>query len=216
MTKAESCGSSRVTAGDSSPVHASAETRISVERFIKRLRIFMFASWVVGVALAVGAPDDVLTRFPLLGELTGAMKRMLPIIANTAAKSSFPQVTELYLAISWLLAPLALVHEAAKFRLAKAPDIRRSIEMMNRRPTWRRWFAGMLLQVMLIGGLYIVIFLMPGDDYVLTPYNSSRTALGMIAWLLPGGFAPAGAFGGLIYVVWYQIKWIRIFLGEWK
>ncbi len=54
---------------------------------------------VIGIALPAlvfwFAPDDVLTRYPVLATITGVLKEWIPSVRNMAEFSTFPQVAEL-------------------------------------------------------------------------------------------------------------------------
>lgn len=146
---------------------------------------------IAGFFLALLLPSHVLSEYPMLREITGAVKSVFAPISGYAQRSRFPQVAECYFTFMWLLAPyyfwVALV------------AVRNNEGMIGWKPkSLRERLSVFSVGVGLIGllGLF-VLFFNPGFDFNLLPINSSRVALGLVGWAFSGS---GGAF--LLAVSW--------------
>ena len=164
-----------------------------VEPWIKRLRGFLLTAFIYGFFLAIDTSDDVLTRNPWLQNFTAIMKLIVPYIERSVARSEFPQVTELYLSLSWLLSPLYLLYEwgrhycnlgwGAKRTNQKQREIYKKMTVLL---FSRNMFFILMLAICFFG--YFVFFGgYDGRDFNVLPINSNRIALGLGGWLLAGG-----------------------------
>lgn len=175
---------------------------VQLERFTRILKIFLIASLLFGFYLAIEAPDDVLTRFPVLAKFTAGMKYLVPVIGKSVAQSSFPQVTELYLSLSWAIGLLWPVREITRYSLAIDPDIKRSLVILNSLTTWQR-IRNILISVLI---LIVYCFFYDGGDFRAVPFNSSRITLGLAGWVIPGGGGGYALFLGFVVHVAISIK----------
>ncbi|MDR3221540.1 MAG: hypothetical protein LBU46_05980 [Candidatus Accumulibacter sp.] len=195
---------------------------MSVERvtpYIKKLRYFLYARFFLGLKLALDAPEDILTNNPFLQQFTTLMKGIVPYIGRTAARSVFPQVTELYLSISWALSPLYLIYDWGRYYCGMGLEVKRTLAGMNKRPAslWRCLWN--IVLIILLFSVFIGYFFYfggyNGRDFIVAPINTSRTALGLIGWLLAGGGVIIIAHS-LWLVTSRQVKWFFVLIREKK
>lgn len=83
-------------------------------RPVKRLSDWWMGWWLVvtigtNITLAITLPDDILQRVAAVGKFSEFMMGIIPSIQSYVTFSKFPQITELILAIQWVLVPIYVV-----------------------------------------------------------------------------------------------------------
>lgn len=157
-----------------------------------------------GLLIALFASESILNDIPALKLFTQFMSTIFPPIQYYAAKSKFPQVTELYFAFMWLFAPLHFYFLNADFQSQRFRWAMKWKQREFDQPYRGFWqFAHRILFIgVLIPGLIVFFFFYNnGYDFNLLPINSSRIALGLF------GFWFAGAMGFvLLQYEYHQMK----------
>ncbi|WP_143026491.1 hypothetical protein [Paraburkholderia fungorum] len=140
------------------------------------LAIITFASVLIGLIL----PTDVLDLVPALREFCHSINRLFPVVGNYAARSNFPQVTELYFSTHLLLGPLASVWALTARDLEKERRFREAGFGISQALTF------LLAIALAIWGLRFGYFSNPGYDFRIAPINSSRVALAFFGFFIAG------------------------------
>lgn len=146
---------------------------------------------IVGFFIAQFASESILDKYYYLQSITLKLKSIFPPIAGYAAKSKFPQVSELYFSYMWLISPVCF--------WASVQLVRNNEGLKSWKPkTWGEQINVFIVGVLLFSLLgYFTFFINPGYDYNLLPINSSRLALGMFGYIFSGSggaFLLAGAY----------------------
>lgn len=153
---------------------------------------------LVGLLLALYAPNSVLDDYPFLKPFTQFMGTILPPIQYYAEKSKFPQVTELYFALMWLFAPLHFYFLNQDFHEQRF-EWARKWKLKELTPPYRgfKQYAHRVFIVLILMPALIIFYLFynKGYDFNLLPINSSRVMLGLFGFW----FAGAAAFAMLQY-----------------
>ena len=141
--------------------------------------------YVIGLAIAVFAPLDIMDRLPWMRVLSVPLSELFPPIYYYAKKSYFPQVTELYFTVMWLLSPPTLYWVWRWFpevaRISKE-DLRSPIKF-----AFRYFFFLVVGVIIVIPALIIMTwFLNEGYEFIWMPVKSSRWALGIFGYFLAG------------------------------
>lgn len=148
----------------------------------------------IGLPIAWLAPNDVLTRMPLLREFTNAVTWVVPSIAKKEMYSDFPQVMRLYLGFMWSWIPLYLY---LLLRFFAYPVPKQNLALHFQRRTLRNVLVyGVASPVLVVSGLLI------GDGVGKFSLNMdhSRLGLSVIGILVPFVLAALSALS----VVWVQ------------
>lgn len=140
--------------------------------------------YLMSCALAFLLPDDALDRWSALKAWAAYIEQYVPIVANYAGQSAFPQVTAAYFLIVLAMTP-------AFFWVAlTTPGFLVDSEKVNR---LRNKF-GVFYQVIAWIGVAFLLFLAyfgvainPGYDFNVMPINRSRIALALFGPLFAGG-----------------------------
>lgn len=158
------------------------------------LKTFYRSPWIwgthlLGAAIALLAPADVLSESPALREFVSTMGNLFPIVKGYQTKSSLPEVSGLYFASMMIAGPIWLWQSLTKL----------SHTLLNDRA--RIWTLPRWLQLLIVFagtgpfclGLFIgMLFINDGGhDFHAFPINSSRIALavwGPLFALAPWGF----------------------------
>jgi len=144
--------------------------------------------YLLSIALALLAPDDVLDRWSLLKAWVTYVEQYVPIVSNYAKRSAFPQVTALYFSIvvlmmtpSFLWGVLAtpgfVVNEDKFSRLQERFGVFHSLIS---------WVIALGLMPLLA---YFCLMVNPGYDFNIMPINRSKIALALFGPLFAGGVA---------------------------
>jgi hypothetical protein len=158
-------------------------------RLIRQNLLLFVIPWVTGMAVAVFAPDDVLTRTPMFRDLVDALSQLIPSLKRVGSRSNFPEVATLYHAVMWLSVPLYT------FAIARS--------MVRREGTILRDDAILYLEDRSIRALFvfvgmilisatIVVFLwvfQDGREIFGSRFNSSRLFLGVFGAFFPFAFS---------------------------
>jgi hypothetical protein len=180
-----------------------------IARYVKNLGRFLKVLYGVGFFFAFNAPDDVLTQYPLLRGFTSLMMEIFPAISAVANRSEFPEVSTLYLSVSWFFSPLYLLYESGKYYTFD-PEKKRFFEIWSKRPTRWMWIKhSMIFLIFTIISFFFMLYY-NGRDFNIMPFNSHRVALGLLGWLIAGGGVVI-ILPSLGLMAFYQVKWIKIF-----
>ncbi|MGH8616561.1 MAG: hypothetical protein ACREUW_02635 [Burkholderiales bacterium] len=140
--------------------------------------------FLLGVIIALFAPTDIVDRLPRVRQISIPLSQVFPPIEWYIKKSSFPQVTELYFTVMWLLSPLSFYWMGKD--LAIEPKIGEWKKTLEERvivlTIGRILFVLILIPLLLLGGWYFN----QGYDFLWLPVNSSRFALATGGYLLAG------------------------------
>jgi len=175
------------------PVGTASEPRLHRRR--DNVWIY-FISVLPAVAIALLAPSDVVTRYPLIQAYTSVCRALIPAIDKLTAVSSFPEVTQLVLSITWSLVPLQTVLFLVNGTFSPKFELWRQ----------RRFYAGFLMIVVTICMAFMVVLfdITPRDlegnllnEWVLRSVSTSRFWFGLITGLLVSGVA---LFTGMLLV----------------
>lgn len=157
--------------------------------FIKKLRIFLITLFFLGFLFAQAAPDDILTRMPLLQPFVDFMKHFIPLISKTSARSEFPQVTETYLSFSWLFSPLSGIYALGKHQCILDREAQKFYLHWEQRPTRWVWIKNMFYILVTTVCVVMLLTVYDGQDFNILPFNRNRFFLGIIGWGIVGGLA---------------------------
>lgn len=136
------------------------------------------------IVLAQYSPIDVLDQYPFLTQFTDVMSSIFANINACAAKSKFPQVTTLYMSISWLFSPLAGYFLWQEYKTDSSKEVVRiKTSPWNANQKTRGWLCVIVFTIMVIAYPFNPI----GSDFHVLPYNSSRFVLGIAGHLIAGG-----------------------------
>jgi hypothetical protein len=185
-----------------------------VTRYVKNLRRFFKTLYGIGLVFALNAPDDILTQYPLLHGFTSLMTQIFPAINAVAKRSAFPEVSTLYLSVSWFFSPLYLLYESGKYYCEFDSGTRRFLEARHKQPTRWKWIKHAICILFLIIGFVLFAFYYDGSDFNIAPFNSHRMALGLAGPLIAGGIGVAAIFPALVILIFFQMKWMKIFFKE--
>jgi hypothetical protein len=75
----------------------------------KFANIVSIATLIVGIALALFIPENVLSVYGALRSFVEFMASLIPSINNLAKLSAFPEVTKLVLSWTWAIAPIVFI-----------------------------------------------------------------------------------------------------------
>ena len=139
--------------------------------------------------IALFAPINILDNLPSLYKLTSVMKSTFPVIDAYVKKSDFPQITEIYLCISWLSIPL---HGYYGFCYMRMTLIKKKWGIDMR----KKWLPFLTLVIVGLISSWIVLFKNTGQTFNLLPINSSRIALATGGWFFGG----VGGTLGIAYI----------------
>jgi len=150
--------------------------------------------YLMSCALAFLLPDDALDRWSALKAWAAYIEQYVPILANYAGQSAFPQVTAAYFSIVLAMTP-------AFFWVAlTTPGFLVDSEKLNRRRA--EW--GLFYELMAWMGVPLLLFLAyfgvainPGYDFNVMPINRSRIALALFGPLFAGGLTAICAAAAL-------------------
>lgn len=145
---------------------------------------------LLGGLLALAAPDDVLSSSPRLREIVSFVASVIPLVANSARYSLFPEVTQVYGAFMVSTAPYWL------YVSLQWPDWKKS-EMLVFEASCKTVGKLILLHILpLIAllGLYVYFFKVSVTDFAIAPFHHSRWALAAVGpifycWIVSGGYA---------------------------
>jgi hypothetical protein len=152
--------------------------------------------------VALLAPEDVISRYPLLQTYTAACRAVIPGIDRLARVSSFPEVTRLVVSMMWTAVLILAVMYVLKLKVPGDGWEQYS----GRRPYLTLTIIVMALSVVSVAVLYEIE---PEDlrggmlnERVLRGLSTSRLGLGMIT----GFFA-----SGMALLLWVLLRWLRDF-----
>jgi hypothetical protein len=164
----------------------------NVTPFIKKLGHFLWTCFFLGLALALEAPEDILTSIPFLKQFTTFMRWIVPCINGAVTQSKFPQITELYLSISWALSPLYLIYSWGRYYCGIGFGVKRVLSSMKekRAATLLRGLWNLVLIIFIAFSFFFYLFHYDGSDLFssgIIPLSKSRLTLGLVGWLIAGG-----------------------------
>ncbi len=158
-------------------------------------RPLISASFVGVVLVGLLAPLDTLSRWPSLAWLVSTVERFVPSISQWAAVSEFPEVTRVFFAVAWVLAP---IQAALAYSL---PAVHR--QMVNH---WRSRPAIRMVLPLLV--LLILPTLIWAAAFIgWEPRNCIGICLGKsrVALVLLGTFIPmASGFAAVVIAIWVR------------
>ena len=140
------------------------------------------------VVSALLVPSDVVTRYPLVQTYTSVCRALIPSIDRLTAVSSFPEVTQLVLSITWSLVPLQTVLFLLNGTYVPKFELWRQ----------RRLYVGFLMIVVAICMVFmVVLFELTAHDlegnllneWLLRSVSTSRFWLGLTSGFLVSGLA---------------------------
>ena len=154
----------------------------------------------VSVALAVFAPDDVLSRYPEVDTFVHTVEKWIPPVVGYQAVSDFPQVTGVYFSIMFLLTPIILFYSSYMRNLT----FRFSEIEYDLKPV-RYWIAAVVCALFCA---FTPPFLYFWNDakyefFPSMPIRSSKVSLAFLGWFAAGG-------GGWILVS--HAMWLPLFV----
>jgi hypothetical protein len=141
----------------------------------KALIVFtVFCGWI-----ALEAPVDVLSTNPFLESFTVTMEKAFPVIRNYAQKSTFPEITRLYMSLMFLGFPLGLL---APLCTMNTKDKRlfvpiQNIKLKNDVSLGKYLLSCFLILILIPPAVYILWFVNPGYNFAMFKVNESRLGL---------------------------------------
>jgi hypothetical protein len=110
---------------------------------------------LIGAAVALWAPEDVLDRLSFLSSLVDVLLKLVPAMPDYVARSQFPQVTLFVFLIAWILFPIQLVYVV--YSLMRYGDIENAVRSFRARGV-KRWKVLALCAVVSFAFLLSVAF----------------------------------------------------------
>jgi hypothetical protein len=156
---------------------------------------------------ALFSPDSGLSSSSVLSWFVKTMSELFPPIAAYTRKSKFPNVTQAYMAFSFLLIP---IHGWYSYKEINNPNNKAwHKDLWTIKPGWD--FVKRMLLILILGSAaFITLFRETGYDFNLAPINSSRVALATFGWFL-GGAGQAWVF---TYVCLSFLAFFKFFKGK--
>lgn len=109
---------------------------------------------------------------------------LFPPISGYARNSSFPAVTQMYMAFAFLLMPLHAWYAYKELSTPNSAPWFKNLWSLD--STWA--FVKRACLVLVVSATVgFCLFINPGYDFNLMPLNSSRLALGLGGWVVAGG-----------------------------
>lgn len=113
---------------------------------------------------------------------------VFPPISGYTKNSAFPEVTQMYMAFTFLLMPL---HAWYTYQELSTPNSEPWFKnLWSLASTWA-FITRVCLVLVVVATTSFCLFINPGYDFNLMPLNSSRLALGMGGWIVAGGIQGA-------------------------
>ncbi|MGU7775769.1 hypothetical protein ACV229_37165 [Burkholderia sp. MR1-5-21] len=139
---------------------------------------------LAGALIAWFAPDDALTRWPVLKTIVVSIGEIFSLLPKAIEKSRFPEVTALYFALMLAATPLR-IFEA--FRLCYAERERIALGYLNY--SWKRKISAFLVAFLFVSGsVFLLIFRGQYFDWNFMSVGQSKFWLGMVGPLFAGGY----------------------------
>jgi hypothetical protein len=113
-----------------------------VTQYVKYLGKFFGVLYGAGILFALNVPDDILTQYPFLQGFTSVMMQIFPAINAVEKRSAFPEISTLYLSVSWFFSPLYLLYSSGFFYTISRT--RSALENRCKLPTLRAFISSFL------------------------------------------------------------------------
>lgn len=166
--------------------HAMAQPAPQARPFALVRNPIVFVPYLLSMPLALLVPEDVLNRWHSAKAWFEFVASFVPIVANYAHRSPFPQVTGFYFSI--VVIPMALCFFWGQFKIPNAVNEERMKTFRARMGPLYYVFAWSVA-IGMIFLAYVVLVMNPGYDFNLMPINRSRLALAVFGPLFAGGIA---------------------------
>jgi hypothetical protein len=141
--------------------------------------------YLLSMPLALLAPEDVFTRWPIVKAWFELVAQYVPIVGRYANRSAFPEVSGLYFSV---VLPIALCFFWATITNPQLVDRDRMARNRARFGIFYDMFAW-LVAAGLVLLAYFAVAINPGYDFGIMPINRSRMALAFFGPLFAGGLA---------------------------
>lgn len=152
-------------------------------------------SFAAAALVALFAPTNVLERHSSLAWFANQMSRAVPSIRQWAVVSEFPEVTQLFFALAWILAPFQA------FMAYRLPALHRQMVAHWRAKPAVRWFVPLLVIVILPLFLWGALTLgWETTDCVGVCLGKSRAALALVGGVIP----VASALAAVVIAIWLR------------
>jgi hypothetical protein len=174
--------------------HATAQPAPQARPFALVRNPIVFVPYLLSMPLALLVPEDVLNRWHGAKVWFEFVASFVPIVANYAHRSPFPQVTGFYFSI--VVIPMALCFFWGAFKIPNVVDEEKKKRIQARIGPLYYVFAGFVALGMIFLA-YFALAINPGYDFNLMPINRSRVALTLCGPLFAGGLAGICAGGGV-------------------
>ncbi len=139
---------------------------------------------LAGALIAWFAPNDALTRWPVLKTIVTSIGEVSPLLFKAIERSQFPDVTALYFSLMLVAIPLR-IFEA--FRLCYAE--REEIVAGYFDYSWKRKAFAFLIAILFFSGsVFLLVFHGQYFDWNFMSVGKSRFWLGMVGPLFAGGY----------------------------
>lgn len=142
--------------------------------------------------VALVAPADVLDRLVLLKAFAHAMADVFPVVSHYASRSSFPQVTMLYLALTLSASPVFYVAGMCAVRPRSGAMFVPVRQVPLRGTTYGKYLRANVVFALIVPPLaYFQLFVNPGLDFGFLRFSTSTVVLALSGWALTGGIVCA-------------------------
>ena len=143
----------------------------------------------IGLFFALWASLDIGSSAYWPTSTLAFISAVFPPISGYTQKSVFPDVTQAYMAVSFMLMPLHVWYGYKELSTpSKAPWFKNLWALDSYWAFIQR--ATLVLLVFVV--VLFTLFLNPGYDFNLMPLNTSRLALGLGGWIVAGGIQGVG------------------------
>jgi len=148
----------------------------------RKILMTIALAWLVGLAIALKSPADILSQFPILKGYVTSYVSLFSYGSSLGSSSSFPEVTQLYYSLMAWTIPLFFIlsYQWMRSRVGKERD---GLLFKVNLPIANKFSLILLLPVWF--ALIWFVSMNDGGDVRLISFGTSRGALGLFGLSFP-------------------------------